>query len=76
MEKLRDHESRLGAVFEGEPEPGADLFRVQDPALGPGVVTCADRFVAGVWGGGSREKREALLRELVARGMGPSVPTN
>ncbi len=72
LERLRQYEKSQDALLEGGPEIGEGGFRAEDPGLGAGVVTRLGRSVAGVWGGGSPERRESLLGALAAGRAGPS----
>jgi len=68
MERWRAYEGGQGALLEGRPGVGEDGFRANDPGLGAGLVFRGGRTLAGAWGGGSVEGREALVRTLSAHG--------
>jgi hypothetical protein len=64
---LRAHYSQWGGILPGVPPVGAGGFRFAAPGLGPGTVTGAGRFVAGVYGDLPADERDRLLARLVGR---------
>jgi hypothetical protein len=65
IDRLRDHQVRLGTVDGEIAIIGDGGFRFTGPGLGAGVAVRAGRFVAGVYGDLGGETRQELLGRLV-----------
>jgi hypothetical protein len=67
LAELQAHYSQWGEIQPGVPAVGAGGFRFAAPGLGPGSVTGAGQFIAGVYGDLPAETRDRLLARLAAR---------
>ena len=67
MASLRAYQSEWGDIIHEVPSIGNRGYRFSDPGLGPGIVTVASGYVAGVYGEIQFNDQRELLNRLVDR---------